>query len=69
MRNMKAYSTEEEDIMQKGSIFSAGLGQRNRRTSRLCFGTICWRNLEAFANQFSLLVIDECHRVPDKSEK
>ncbi|WCE30931.1 DEAD/DEAH box helicase [Vibrio sp. SCSIO 43137] len=50
----------------KGSIFSAGLG-RKETDQQVVFASVqsVVRNLDAFANQFSLLVIDECHRVPD----
>ncbi|WP_375753779.1 DEAD/DEAH box helicase [Vibrio sp. HN007] len=50
-----------------GSIFSAGLG-RKETDQQVVFASVqsVVRNLDAFANQFSLLVIDECHRVPDE---
>ncbi|USD64170.1 DEAD/DEAH box helicase [Vibrio sp. SCSIO 43136] len=50
----------------KGAIFSAGLG-RKETDQQVVFASVqsVVRNLESFANQFSLLVIDECHRVPD----
>ncbi len=50
----------------KGSVFSAGLG-RKETDQQVVFASVqsVVRNLDAFANQFSLLVIDECHRVPD----
>ncbi len=50
----------------KGSIFSAGLG-RKETEQQVVFASVqsVVRNLDAFANQFSLLVIDECHRVPE----
>jgi DNA repair protein RadD len=49
-----------------GAIFSAGLG-RKETDQQVVFASVqsVVRNLDAFANQFSLLVIDECHRVPD----
>jgi DNA repair protein RadD len=51
----------------KGSIFSAGLG-RKETDQQVVFASVqsVVRNLDAFSNQFSLLVIDECHRVPDE---
>lgn len=51
----------------KGSIFSAGLG-RKETDQQVVFASVqsVVRNLESFKNQFSLLVIDECHRVPDE---
>ncbi|QOV30985.1 DEAD/DEAH box helicase [Vibrio diabolicus] len=50
----------------KGSIFSAGLG-RKETDQQVVFASVqsVVRNLDSFKNQFSLLVIDECHRVPD----
>lgn len=51
----------------KGSIFSAGLG-RKETDQQVVFASVqsVVRNLNSFKNQFSLLVIDECHRVPDE---
>ncbi|UWZ98609.1 DEAD/DEAH box helicase [Vibrio splendidus] len=51
----------------KGSIFSAGLG-RKETDQQVVFASVqsVVRNLDSFSNQFSLLVIDECHRVPDE---
>ncbi|EGQ9815830.1 DEAD/DEAH box helicase [Vibrio parahaemolyticus] len=50
----------------KGAIFSAGLG-RKETDQQVVFASVqsVVRNLHSFKNQFSLLVIDECHRVPD----
>ncbi|MEH0689100.1 DEAD/DEAH box helicase [Vibrio cholerae] len=50
----------------KGAIFSAGLG-RKETDQQVVFASVqsVVRNLDAFSHQFSLLVIDECHRVPD----
>lgn len=55
-----------EGYGEKGAIFSAGLG-RKETDQQVVFASVqsVVRNLDAFANQFSLLVIDECHRVPD----
>lgn len=52
----------------KGSIFSAGLG-RKETEQQVVFASVqsVVRNLGQFKNQFSLLVIDECHRVPDNT--
>ncbi|PKF79558.1 ATP-dependent helicase [Vibrio sp. vnigr-6D03] len=52
----------------QGSIYSAGLG-RKETDQQVVFASVqsVVRNLDAFANQFSLLVIDECHRVPDNT--
>lgn len=49
-----------------GSIFSAGLG-RKETDQQVVFASVqsVVRNLDAFKDQFSLLVIDECHRVPE----
>lgn len=50
----------------KGAIFLAGLG-RKETDQQVVFASVqsVVRNLDSFKNQFSLLVIDECHRVPD----
>ncbi|WP_162046222.1 DEAD/DEAH box helicase [Vibrio taketomensis] len=49
-----------------GAIFSAGLG-RKETDQQVVFASVqsVVRNLDAFKDQFSLLVIDECHRVPE----
>ncbi|EKO5198897.1 DEAD/DEAH box helicase [Vibrio vulnificus] len=51
----------------QGSIFSAGLGRKETQ-HQVVFASVqsVVRNLEQFRNQFSLLVIDECHRVPEE---
>ncbi len=48
-----------------GGIFSASLGKKQTE-QQVIFASVqsVVRNLDAFQNQFSLLVIDECHRVP-----
>ncbi|WP_038874600.1 DEAD/DEAH box helicase [Vibrio jasicida] len=53
----------------KGSVFSAGLG-RKETDQKVVFASVqsVVRNLDSFKNQFSLLVIDECHRVPDDKD-
>ncbi len=53
----------------QASIFSAGLG-RKENDKQVVFASVqsISRNLEAFNDQFSLLVIDECHRVPDDKD-
>lgn len=53
----------------KGGIFSAGLG-RKESNEKTVFASVqsVVRNLDAFIAQFSLLVIDECHRVPDDED-
>jgi len=55
-----------ESYGQNGSIFSAGLGRKETK-QQVVFASVqsVVRNLDAFANQFSLLIIDECHRVPN----
>ncbi len=52
-----------------GAIFSSGLG-RKETNQRVVFASVqsVVRNLESFKNQFSLLVIDECHRVPEDKD-
>lgn len=49
-----------------GAIFSAGLGRKETDQS-VVFASVqsVVRNLDEFKEQFSLLVIDECHRVPE----
>lgn len=49
----------------KASIFSAGLG-RKETTQQVVFASVqsIVNNLHLFTEAFSLLVIDECHRVP-----
>ncbi len=60
-----------ESYGHKASIFAAGLG-RKEADSQVIFGSVqsVARNLDAFSDSFSLLVIDECHRVSleDSSE-
>ncbi len=53
----------------QGAVFSAGLG-RKETDQQVIFASVqsVVRNLDAFANQFSLLIIDECHRVPDNKD-
>ncbi|WNJ95269.1 DEAD/DEAH box helicase [Vibrio ruber] len=52
-----------------GAIFSAGLG-RKETDQQVVFASVqsVSRHLAAFSHQFSLLVIDECHRVPDNQD-
>ncbi|OXX39021.1 ATP-dependent helicase [Vibrio sp. V09_P4A23P171] len=56
-----------EDYGLQGAVFAAGLG-RKETDQQVVFASVqsVVRNLDAFKNQFSLLVIDECHRVPDE---
>lgn len=53
----------------EGSIFSAGLGRKETQ-HQVVFASVqsVVRNLSEFENQFSLLIIDECHRVPDDKD-
>ncbi|WP_318445873.1 DEAD/DEAH box helicase [Photobacterium leiognathi] len=50
----------------KAAIFSAGLG-RKETDQQVVFASVqsMANSLDKFKEQFSLLVIDECHRVPD----
>ncbi|AKH64769.1 MULTISPECIES: DEAD/DEAH box helicase [Photorhabdus] len=50
----------------QADIFSAGL-QQKQSAGKVVFGSVqsIARNLEHFNNQFSLLIIDECHRISD----
>jgi DNA repair protein RadD len=51
------------------SIFSAGLKQKNN-ASKVVFASVqsVSRNLSLFSQQYSLLIIDECHRISTESE-
>ena len=53
----------------KAGIFSAGLGRREF-THQVTFASVqsVARNLERFTDQFSLLIIDECHRVSEEDD-
>ena len=52
------------------SVFSAGLKQKNSR-AKVVFASIqsTVRNLSAFKDQYSLVIIDECHRISEHSDK
>lgn len=54
-----------ESYQLKASIFSAGLG-RKESEQQVVFASVqsIVNSLEQFTERFSLLVIDECHRVP-----
>ncbi|OUS31109.1 ATP-dependent helicase [Gammaproteobacteria bacterium 45_16_T64] len=60
-----------ESYGHPASIFAAGLGRKEADT-QVVFGSVqsVARNLDAFEDSFSLLIIDECHRVSleDNSE-
>ena len=58
-----------EGYGEEASIFSAGLG-RKETDKKVVFASVqsVVRNLNSFKDQFSLLVIDECHRVPDNKD-
>ena len=58
-----------EGYGEEASIFSAGLG-RKETDKKVVFASVqsVVRNLDSFKDQFSLLVIDECHRVPDNKD-
>ena len=51
------------------AIFSAGLG-RKETDEKVVFASVqsMANSLDAFTEEFSLLVIDECHRVPDNDK-
>lgn len=55
-----SYVTEQN----RASIFAAGLNRKESHT-QVVFGSVqsVSRNLDAFNDHFSLLIIDECHRV------
>lgn len=50
-------------------IYSAGL-QQKQSTGKVVFGSIqsVARNLQAFSDRFSLIIIDECHRISDDDQ-
>lgn len=52
-----------------GAIYSAGLG-RKETDEQVVFASVqsVVRNLDDFTQPFSLLIIDECHRVPDNRD-
>ncbi|RSD32531.1 DEAD/DEAH box helicase [Vibrio pectenicida] len=58
-----------EGYKLEGAIYSAGLG-RKETEQQVVFASVqsVVRNLDDFKNQFSLLVIDECHRVADNKD-
>ncbi|WP_159564739.1 DEAD/DEAH box helicase [Budvicia diplopodorum] len=53
----------------EADIFSAGL-QKKQSSAKVVFGSIqsVARSLDDFNDKFSLLIIDECHRISDDSE-
>ena len=53
----------------KSSIFSAGLKQKDS-SAKVVFASVqsAVRNLQYFQQQFSLVIIDECHRINDDSD-
>ncbi|KEA61717.1 ATP-dependent RNA helicase YejH [Marinobacterium lacunae] len=53
----------------EAGIFSAGLGRKENQ-HQVTFASVqsLARNLEHFDDQFSLLIIDECHRVSENEE-
>jgi len=53
----------------KSSVFSAGLKQKDS-SAKVVFASIqsAVRNLDQFQQQFSLVIIDECHRISDDSD-
>ncbi|MBU2899108.1 DEAD/DEAH box helicase [Vibrio hepatarius] len=58
-----------EGYKLQGAIYSAGLGRKETQ-QQVVFASVqsVVRNLDDFKNQFSLLVIDECHRVADNKD-
>lgn len=53
----------------KADIFAAGLGRKESR-AKVVFGSVqsVARNLEDFRDAFSLLIVDECHRIGDADD-
>ncbi len=58
-----------EALGLEAGIFSAGLGRRDF-THQVTFASVqsIARNLDQFATDFSLLIIDECHRVSESDD-
>ncbi|GLS25063.1 DEAD/DEAH box helicase [Marinibactrum halimedae] len=59
-QNCEKYRQYDDNV----SIFSAGLSEKNS-SAKIVFGSIqsVARNLDQFSRIFSLVIIDECHRV------
>ncbi|BDH45150.1 ATP-dependent helicase [Salmonella enterica subsp. enterica serovar Choleraesuis] len=53
----------------EADIFAAGL-QRKESSAKVVFGSVqsVARNLDAFDDAFSLLIVDECHRIGDDKQ-
>mgnify|MGYP006272774703 FL=1 len=53
----------------EADIFAAGL-KRKESQGKVVFGSVqsVARNLDAFQEEFSLLIVDECHRIGDDEE-
>ncbi len=53
----------------EADIFAAGL-KRKESHGKVVFGSVqsVARNLDAFQGEFSLLIVDECHRIGDDEE-
>lgn len=53
----------------EADIFAAGL-KRKESHGKVVFGSVqsVTRNLDAFQGEFSLLIVDECHRIGDDEE-
>ncbi len=53
----------------QADIFAAGL-QRKQSEGKVVFGSVqsVARNLASFDSAFSLVIVDECHRISDKEE-
>ena len=63
-QNHAKFAALSADTGVKAAIFSAGLGEKDA-SERVVFGSIqsVARNLDHFNTRFSLLIIDECHRI------
>ena len=55
-----------EALGEQGAIFSAGLSRRETQ-GKVVFGSVqsVSRHLDKFDKQFSLLIVDECHRISE----
>ncbi|MBT1445799.1 DEAD/DEAH box helicase [Shewanella sp. JM162201] len=65
VKELVAQNAEKVALMAgSGSIYSAGLGEKDSGGKTVIAGIqSAARNLDAFSEPFSLVIIDECHRV------
>ncbi|NVK24659.1 MAG: DEAD/DEAH box helicase [Gammaproteobacteria bacterium] len=68
-QNHQKFSQYSSSAGTKSGVYSAGLNLK-QTTQQVTFASIqsVVRNLTEFANEYSLVVIDECHRVSDLTD-